>query len=348
MTKFQILFVPDPMFDNYRLAFFVNSATNPGAGGDEWLCGTLSSLADELAEQEQSDISTCLRRGAEIIRRFRKPNKWVNEKWVNETQKLAVRTSITRKRRLAYLSIANTRPQYPPAQTTTNQRNCHPSPPTASTSHHQPTPSISTACDHSKPPPTPSTSAHHHVATPPMWQPNSNLSQRSPQHHSTNNHLPRPQLLSSSATHQTHPPTDQPTLTSRNKAARHSPPKQQISRIRCEIRDNSKCPSTTHHQQHPSLHNNIPHHGHSTAIATHHHDYTPKPTSESPANTTTGTMPNDGHPPPLQSSVTTTKAYQHPPNHSPSPFTISSKGQHHKYTTITHNHPMGNSRRSPS
>ena len=132
-----------------------------------------------------------------------------------------------------------------------------------------------------------------------MWQPNSTLSQRSPQHHSTNNHLPRPQLLSSSATHQTHPPTDQPTLTSRNKAARHSPPpKQQISPIRCKIRDNSKCPSTTHHQQHPSLHNNIPHHGHSTAIATHHHDYTPKPTSESPANTTIGTMPNDGHPPP--------------------------------------------------
>ena len=69
MTKCQILFVPDPMFDKYSLAFFLNSANNPGTGGDEWLFGTLSFLADELEEQEQSDISTCFRRGVEIIRR---------------------------------------------------------------------------------------------------------------------------------------------------------------------------------------------------------------------------------------------------------------------------------------
>ena len=50
MTKFQILFVPDPMFDKYRLAFFLNSANNPGTCGDEWLFGTLSFLADEMEE----------------------------------------------------------------------------------------------------------------------------------------------------------------------------------------------------------------------------------------------------------------------------------------------------------
>ena len=69
MTKFQTLFVPDPMFDKYRLAFFLNSANNPGTGGDEWLLGTLSFLADEVDDQGQSDISTSLRRGVEIIRR---------------------------------------------------------------------------------------------------------------------------------------------------------------------------------------------------------------------------------------------------------------------------------------
>ena len=69
MTKFQTLFVPDPMFDKYRLAFLLNSANNPGTGGDEWLFGTLSFLADELDDQGRAQISTCLRRGVEIIRR---------------------------------------------------------------------------------------------------------------------------------------------------------------------------------------------------------------------------------------------------------------------------------------
>ena len=69
MTKFQTLFLPDRIFDKYRLAFFRNHANNPGTGGDEWLWGTLSFLADELDDQGQSQISTCLRRGAELIRR---------------------------------------------------------------------------------------------------------------------------------------------------------------------------------------------------------------------------------------------------------------------------------------
>ena len=69
MTKFQTLFLADRIFDKYRLTLFLNSAYNPGTGGDEWLLGTLNFLADELDEKGQSQISSCLRQGAEIIRR---------------------------------------------------------------------------------------------------------------------------------------------------------------------------------------------------------------------------------------------------------------------------------------
>ena len=69
MTKFQTLFVADPLFDKYRMASFLNSANNPGGGGDEWLLGTLHLLAEEFDEKGRSEISDCLRRGADIIRR---------------------------------------------------------------------------------------------------------------------------------------------------------------------------------------------------------------------------------------------------------------------------------------
>ena len=67
--QIQTLFVFDPMFDKYRLAFFLNPATNPGTEGDEWLYGTLSFLADDLQDSEQTHISATLRRGVDIIRR---------------------------------------------------------------------------------------------------------------------------------------------------------------------------------------------------------------------------------------------------------------------------------------
>ena len=69
MTKFQALFVEDAVFDKYRKAFFLNSANRPGAGGDQWLLGTLDVSADALFEEGHSEIAALLRYGSDIIRR---------------------------------------------------------------------------------------------------------------------------------------------------------------------------------------------------------------------------------------------------------------------------------------
>ena len=69
LTKFQCLFVLDPIFDKYRQAFFLNAATSPGSGGDDWLYGTMSVLAEDSEDAEHVDASALLQRGIDIIRR---------------------------------------------------------------------------------------------------------------------------------------------------------------------------------------------------------------------------------------------------------------------------------------
>jgi hypothetical protein len=46
MTKYQALFVPEAMFDRYRLAFFLNSANQHG--GQDWLIGAVEVTADHI------------------------------------------------------------------------------------------------------------------------------------------------------------------------------------------------------------------------------------------------------------------------------------------------------------
>ena len=70
LTKFQCLFMPDPIFDKYRQAFFLNAATSPGSGGDDWLYGTMSVLAEDAEDPEDVDVSAILQRGIDIIRRW--------------------------------------------------------------------------------------------------------------------------------------------------------------------------------------------------------------------------------------------------------------------------------------
>ena len=69
VSKFQCLFVPDPIFDKYRQAFFLNAATSPGSGGDDWLYGTMSVLAEVSDDAEDYEVSALLHRGIDIIRR---------------------------------------------------------------------------------------------------------------------------------------------------------------------------------------------------------------------------------------------------------------------------------------
>ena len=61
--------MPDPIFDKYRQAFFLNAATSPGSGGDDWLYGTMSVLAEVSDDAEDREVSALLHRGIDIIRR---------------------------------------------------------------------------------------------------------------------------------------------------------------------------------------------------------------------------------------------------------------------------------------
>ena len=49
-TKYQALFDPDPMFDRYRMAFFMNAANQHGEGSD-WLLGAMDITAEHIAQE---------------------------------------------------------------------------------------------------------------------------------------------------------------------------------------------------------------------------------------------------------------------------------------------------------
>ena len=50
LTKYQASFDPDPMFDRYRMAFFMNAANQHGEGSD-WLLGAMDITAEHIAQE---------------------------------------------------------------------------------------------------------------------------------------------------------------------------------------------------------------------------------------------------------------------------------------------------------
>ena len=61
ITKYQALFEPDASFDRYRLAFFLNSAHNAGAGHQDWMLSALDELAETVEDGQ------FLRQGRDVV-----------------------------------------------------------------------------------------------------------------------------------------------------------------------------------------------------------------------------------------------------------------------------------------